>query len=220
MVTQMKSKYMVVSQLNIRFSMSTYILFILATFITFSPNHAQADAKTLAPNLDISVEKLSENAPGLYGYKLQYIVPVPVTAYWRFKTDFDSNIQTKNSAITEHRFIDSESNYVITENRFAAAPGIRFIWKTTVIADEYKLKFKLLNVEESRHQFHFGSIKISPAGNHTIVTQRAFFNFDGASFWVNYPWYGGMKSTLTTVAKWEQDAAKLYMPGSKKSTFR
>ena len=48
------------------------------------------------------------------------------------------------------------------------------------------------------------------AGKHTLVTQIAYFNFTGASLWVNYPWYGGMKSTLTGVAEWEQNTALKY----------
>jgi len=48
---------------------------------------------------------------------------------------------------------------------------------------------------------------LSPAGDYTQVTQTAYFDFAGASLWVKYPWYGGMKSTLTKMVKWEQSVA-------------
>jgi hypothetical protein len=80
----------------------------------------------------------------------------------------------------------------------------------TVIPESYRLEFKLLNAEDCRHDFHYGTIQLNPAGNHTKITQIAYFNFVGASLWVKYPWYGGMKSTLTKVAKWEQKMALRY----------
>ena len=78
------------------------------------------------------------------------------------------------------------------------------------VPDKFNLRFELPNHRACRHDFHHGSIQLSPAGNNTKVTQTAYFNFRGASLWVRYPWYGGMKSTLTRVAKWEQKPASEY----------
>jgi hypothetical protein len=144
---------------------------------------------------------------GGYGYKLQYYVPAPIDVFWQFKTDFDSDVLLSNAELIEHRLVRKDDKIVITENRYATAPGLRFLWQTTVIAEEFRLEFKLMNPEDCRHDFHYGVIQLSPAGNHTKVTQTAFFDFVGASVWVRYPWYGGMKSTLTKVAEWERKIA-------------
>lgn len=186
-------------------------LVTLTLFIFSWANNTQAEAKSLPPNLEISVLKLSDEKAGFFGYKLQYIVPVPIDVYWRFKTDFDNEIISTSAAIAEHKFIRSVGNNYYTENRFSASPGTRFVWQTTVYYNKYHLEFRLVNAKEIRHEFHFGSIQLSPAGKNTFVTQRAYFNFRGASFWVRYPWYGGMKSTLTSVAKWEQKTARKHM---------
>jgi len=157
----------------------------------------------------IFIEKISTgvNANGGYGYKLQYYVAAPIDVFWPFKINFDSEILTTNNELIEHRLVRVEDNRVVTENRYAIAPGLIFLWQTTVIEEKYRLEFKLLNAEDCRHDYHYGVIQLSPAGTYTKVTQTAFFNFVGASMWVRYPWYGGMKSTLTNVAEWEQKMA-------------
>jgi hypothetical protein len=137
-------------------------------------------------------------------------VPVPITVRWRFKTDFWSDILLTNKEIIEHRVVESTNKGVITENRYAAAPGLKFLWHTTVFGAQYRLDFRLLNTEDWRHDFHYGTIQLSPHGSHTRVTQTAYFNFRGASLWIKYPWYGGMKSTLSKMAKWEQKTALRY----------
>jgi len=38
-----------------------------------------------------------------------------------------------------------------------------------------------------------------------IVTQTAYFDFFGATLWMNYPWYGGMRHYLNYTARWEQE---------------
>lgn len=88
----------------------------------------------------------------------------------------------------------------------------KIFWQTTVIPELYRLEFKLLNAEDCRHDFQHGTIQLTPAGSYTKIPQVAFFNFAGASVWVKCPWYGGMKSTLTKMAKWEQKAASRYKP--------
>ena len=167
--------------------------------------HAYATESAI--NDQISIEAFNYDVNRGYGYKLQYQVAAPIDVFWRFKTDFDSDFVLSNDELLEHRFVKTEGNSVITENRYAAAPSLRFLWQTTAYPKQYRLEFELLNAEDCRHDFHYGSIQLSPAGDHTKVTQIAFFNFRGASLWVKYPWYGGMKSLLTKVARWERQSA-------------
>ena len=155
---------------------------------------------------DISMERVSAPSGG-YGYRLRYYIPAPIDVFWRFKTDFDNDVLLTNEELIEHRLVESFDNSVITENRYATAPGLKFLWQTNVISDELRLEFKLLNNEDCRHDFLYGVIELSPAGIYTQVTQTAFFNFVGASLWVKYQWYGGMESTLTKMVRWEQKVA-------------
>ena len=143
-------------------------------------------------------------------YRLEYHVNAPIHAFWNFKTDFNSDILLSSKDVIEHRIVSFSNKGVVTENRYAAAPGLRFRWETTVVAQDYRLEYKLLNPEDCRHDFHFGTIQLSPAGDFTKVTQTAHFDFTGAALWMKYPWYGGMKSTLTTLVKWEQKIALKY----------
>jgi hypothetical protein len=148
----------------------------------------------------------SPNGSG-YGYRLEYYVQAPIDAFWKFKTDFDSEVLLTSDELVGHRLIKIDGNDVYTENRYASAPELKFLWKTTVIKDRYRLAFELMNAEDCRHDFHHGFIQLTPAGRYTKVIQTAFFDFAGAALWVRYPWYGGMKYTLTRVAKWEQRVA-------------
>ena len=178
---------------------------IIALMMLISAGHAGITASSIYDQ--ISVREIASDGNGGYGYKLQYYVPAPIDVFWQFKTDFDSDVLLSNTELIEHRLVSKDDNIVVTENRYATAPGLRFLWQTTIIADKYRLEFELLNAEDCRHDFHYGAIQLSQADNHTKVTQTAFFDFVGASLWVSYPWYGGMKSTLTKVAKWEQKIA-------------
>ena len=170
-----------------------------------------AYAESLPTNEEISVARVSPDEKGGYGYRLQYYVAAPINALWRFKTDFENDFLLTNNQLVGHRFILAADKRVVTENRYASAPQLRFLWQTTIHADYYRLEFKLLNAKDCRHEFHYGTIQLSPAGNFTKVTQTAFFSFSGASVWVRYPWNGGMRSTLTKSAEWEQRMAKRIM---------
>ncbi len=182
---------------------------LIFTLMLLSTNgYADKDKRTIPGK--ILVERIPYDTNEGYGYKLQYVVPAPIGAFWLFKTDFTSDILLTNGEILDHRVVQKIGNGVITENRYAFAPGMRFRWKTTVIADQYRLEFELLNAKDTRHDFHFGSIQLTAVGNYTVVTQIARFNFMGASLWVKYPWYGGMKYTLTKNARWEQNVASRY----------
>jgi hypothetical protein len=158
----------------------------------------------------IVLEKLTSNLDSGYGYKLQYVVPVPIQTFWQFKPDFAGDLLLTNDELIGHRLVKTVDNAVITENRYASAPQLKFLWQTTVHPEHSRLDFKLLNPTDCRHDFHYGSIQLTSKGQNTLVTQIAYFDFTGASLWVSYPWYGGMKSTLTKVAKWEQKTALKY----------
>ena len=157
---------------------------------------------------EIYLEKIFDHPDRGYGYKLEYHVTVSIDVLWRFKTDFKNAKIVDGAELIEHRLIKTVGNRVLTENRFASAPRLKFLWQTTVFPEQYRLEFVLQNAKDCRHDFHYGSIQLSPAGNNTKVTQIAYFNFTGASFWVRYPWYGGMKSTLTRTARLEQTLAE------------
>ena len=164
---------------------NTFILLSVTTiFLMLLSAVGHADTTHSSVHDKVLLERVSSEANGGYGYKLQYYVAAPIEAFWIFKTDFDSEILLSSDELIGHRLVKTNGNRVITENRYATAPGIRFLWQTTVIPEQYRLEFKLLNAEDCRHDFHHGTIQLSPAGSYTKVTQIAFFDFAGASLWV------------------------------------
>lgn len=138
------------------------------------------------------------------GYKLVYMVAVPLETYWNFKTDFKSDFMLSNKFITEHHLVKYENNVAITEIIFTTKPGVRFRWQTICSPDTHRLDFELLNPNECGQKFHYGNIQLEDFGEHTKVTHIAYFDFIGAALWMNYPWYGGMKHYLQYTASWEQ----------------
>ena len=38
-----------------------------------------------------------------------------------------------------------------------------------------------------------------------LEIQNRYFDFFGATLWMNYPWYGGMRHYLHYTARWEQE---------------
>ena len=190
-------------------AVNAYILVVLV-LLTMPAKSVQAGSEKILFDERINLRRVVPEKEDGFGYVLQYYVSAPIEAFWRFKTDFNSEILLTSDELVGHRLVEWDGNNVTTENRYATAPGLRFLWQTTVIPNQHRLEFKLLNPEDCRHSYHFGSIQLSPAGNYTKVTQTAIFDFRGASLWVKYPWYGGMKHTLTKVAKWEQKMAEKY----------
>ena len=138
------------------------------------------------------------------GYKLIYLVDAPLEIFWKFKTDFDNEFLLSNELIHSHRLVSQNGNVVVTENRYASKPGVVFRWQTTVLPDQQLLKFILLNPQECGQKYHSGYIQLERLEQKTKVVQVAYFDFFGASFWVRYPYYGGMKHFLNHTAKWEQ----------------
>ena len=138
------------------------------------------------------------------GYKLVYMVNAPLGTYWKFKTDFKNDFLLTNKLITEHRLVALKNNVAITENVYATKPGVKFRWRTKTFPDRHRLDFELQNPKECGQKFHYGHIQLEAAGTHTKVTQVAYFDFFGATLWMNYPWYGGMNYYLHYTARWEQ----------------
>lgn len=178
---------------------------LLALCGTVLPPNAGMSGTPQPPNVpEPAIRLIKPEQRGGKAYELVYYIPVPADIYWRFKTDFDNAFLTDSELIEEHRFIRRERNVVITEERYSFDPDTAYRWQTIVYSEEQRLEFTLLNPEECGQKFHYGSIEIQPEGRTTKVTQVAYFDFFGASFWVHYPWSGGMRDILLTTADWER----------------
>ena len=138
------------------------------------------------------------------GYKLVYLVDAPLDIYWKFKTDFDNEFLLSNKYIKSHRVVSRRGNTVITENEYTTKPKVIFRWQTDVIAERHLLNFILLNPGQCGQNYHYGHIQMEALGPRTKVIQVAYFDFFGVSFWVGYPFYGGMSYFLKYTAAWEQ----------------
>ena len=86
----------------------------LATFVIVMMLTPTVDADPVTMPLDrrISIETVLPDANGGFGYKLEYYVPSPIEAVWRFKTDFDSDILLTNGELIGHRLVKSFGNSV------------------------------------------------------------------------------------------------------------
>ena len=151
------------------------------------------------------IYKLDTVDPAGKGYKLVYMVAAPLAVYWKFKTDFENDFLLTNKLIREHRLIAYKNNVAITESIYTTKPEVRFRWRTISFPAIHRLNFELQNPKECGQKFHHGHIQLEAAGDHTIVTQTAYFEFFGATLWMNYPWYGGMRHYLNYTARWEQE---------------
>ena len=168
-----------------------------------------------SPKLEPDIDQLKQGKANIYkldpeysagkGYKLVYMVAVPLDVYWKFKTDFENDFLLTNKLIAEHHLVTHKDNVAITENIYATKPGVRFRWRTISFPDIHRLNFELQNPKECGQTFHYGHIQLEAAGSHTIVTQTAYFDFFGATLWMNYPWYGGMRHYLNYTVRWEQE---------------
>jgi len=137
-------------------------------------------------------------------YRMVYSVDVPLDVFWRFKTDFDNDFLVSNKYILSHVLIKKTNSIVVTENRYTSSPDVTFRWQTRLYPDQYRLDFKLLNPHACGQKFHYGHIQAENSHEKTRVTQVAYFDFFGASLWVNFPWAGGMNAFLSETATWEQ----------------
>lgn len=154
---------------------------------------------------DPVIDKLKPERTDGAGYKLIYSVDVPPEVFWKFKTDFENKFVLSNKFIRNHRLVGRNGNEVVTEAEYTNKPKAIFRWQTTLLPDQYQLKFVLLNPEECGQKYHYGYVQLEALGSGTRVTQVAYFDFFGVSLWVNYPLYGGMSHFLKYMAHWEQE---------------
>jgi hypothetical protein len=157
---------------------------------------------------ELLIYKLQPEQKDGLGYRMIYWVEAPLEVFWKFKIDFNNDFVVSNKDIKLHRFVRLSGNMVITENEYASKPGKIFRWQTTVLSERHRLEFKLLNPKESGQKFHYGYIQLEAVGERTKVTQVAYFDFWGVFWWVNYPFYGGMKYYLKRTAHWEQQTIR------------
>jgi hypothetical protein len=155
---------------------------------------------------DPVISKLKPEQSEGRGYQLVYTVNAPVEVTWDFKTDFASQVLMTNKLIRSHRLVSRNQDEVVTETVYDNKPAMTFKWQTTLFPEQHLLKFVLLNPEECGQKFHHGYIQLEAVDAGTRVTQVAYFDFFGVSFWVNYPFSGGMSHFLKYTANWEQQA--------------
>ena len=153
---------------------------------------------------DPIITKLKPERAHGRGFKLEFLVNAPLDVFWSFKTNFDNDLLHNNKYITSHKLVSREENLVITETEYSYKPGKVFKWQTTVFPEQNLLKYELLNPEECGQKYHYGYIQLEAEGIGTRSTQVDYFDFFGATFWVNYPFRGGMSEFLKYIARWEQ----------------
>jgi hypothetical protein len=198
--------------MRIRLLMWAFVALFFAAIPTFaseSSNAEPSDEELLGGKAFIT--KLNPQKQPGRGYKLVFVVEAPIDVFWKFKTDFDNDFLLDNKFIKSHQLLNRRGNVVVTEDLFSEdlhthRPRAKFRWQTTLSLDRYRLDFVLLNPEQCGQRFHYGYIQLEAIGHKTKVTQIAYFDFFGVSFWVNYPWYGGMMDFLKYTARWEQEA--------------
>ena len=171
-----------------------------------SPMNKSVDSESSSEDT-ITIERIAPERSSGQGYRLAYHVDVPLDAYWKFKIDFDNDFLIKNKYIRDHRLILQNADMAITETKYTFGPDVFFRWQTTIHPKLRSLDFILLNPEQCRQRYQYGTIQLEPEGNGTRVIQKAYFDFLGASFWAYYPWQGGMRDFLTYTAEWEQKTA-------------
>ena len=94
---------------------NTLFLATLLIMMITMPVHAEPETKPMDKR--ISIEKVFPDANGGFGYVLEYYVPAPIEAVWRFKTDFTSEILLTSAELVGHRLVRSVGNSVITDCR-------------------------------------------------------------------------------------------------------
>ncbi len=191
--------------LRLKFS-SILLVIVFAANALPSETSAAEPTQSQGFNSDLVLIKLRPEGKAGRGYKLIYLIDAPLDVVWGFKTDFDNQYLLRNKYINSHRFVSRNQNEVVTENEYSNKPELKFKWQTTLFPDRHLLNYVLLNPEECGQKYHHGSIQLEAVGNRTRVTQVAYFNFFGVSFWVGYPFRGGMSYFLEYTAVWEQQA--------------
>ena len=157
------------------------------------------------PHGDPVIEKLKPESKGGRGFELTYSVDASPDVFWKFKTDFDNPLLLRNKFINSHRLVSHVDNVVITETEYSHRSRAVFRWQTTVFPEQHLLRYELLNPEECGQKYHYGYIQLEALDYGTRVNQVTYFDFFGASVWVNYPFKGGMTQVLDYTARWEQE---------------
>lgn len=158
----------------------------------------------IAESGPVRIQRIAPERSGGNAYRLVYRVNVPIALYWTFKTDFDNSFLIDNKFIIDHHFISQNGKSTITETQYTYQPGIFFRWQTRLFPERFRLEFSLLNPEQCKQKYHHGYIQLESEGKTTRVTQVAYFDFWGATFWAYNPWRGGMQDFLSYTARWEQ----------------
>ena len=158
----------------------------------------------IAESGPVRIQRIAPERSGGNAYRLVYRVNVPIAVYWKFKTDFDNSFLIDNKFIVDHHFISQNGKTAITETQYTYQPGFYFRWQTRLFPERYRLEFRLLNPEQCKQKYHHGYIQLESEGQTTRVTQVAYFDFWGATFWAYNPWRGGMQDFLSYTARWEQ----------------
>ena len=182
---------------------------VLAAILLVSSGIASEDSlpahsKEQFLNSDPVITKLKPEKAHGRGFKLVYSVEASLDVFWRYKTDFDTQLILGNKFISSHRLVSREGDVVITETVSSDKPKDVFKWQTTVFPERNLLEYVLLNPEECGQKYHYGYVQMEALDIGTRVTQVAYFDFFGASLWVNYPFKGGMSQFLKYTAQWEQ----------------
>ena len=182
-----------------------FVLSSILVAVLFTPGTSATEPDG-QPSSGISpvIIKLKPERKTGRGYELTYLIDAPIDIVWKFKTDFDNKFLLSNKFFISHRLVSRDQDGVVTENVYSNKPKATFRWRTSLSADRHLLEFALLNPEECGQKYHYGHIQLEAAGAGTRVTQVAYFDFFGVSFWVNYPFSGGMSSFLKYTAAWEQ----------------
>ena len=190
---------------NFRFGLCGVLVTTLCVFSVLASGTPAAESdEQKNSDYDTVIIKLKPERKTGRGYRLSYLIDAPIDVVWKFKTDFDNQFLLSNRYFTSHRVLSQHRNEVVTENEYSNKPGLKFRWRTTLSPGQHLLEFILLNPEECGQKYHYGHIQLEAVGGRTRVTQVAYFDFFGVSFWVNYPFPGGMSSFLKYTAAWEQ----------------
>jgi hypothetical protein len=185
---------------------------ILLTTAPSAAGNVQVDGDGSAAIEKTTIYRLKPSEKGGSAVKLVYFVRVPVETFWKFKTDFQSDLLLTNKYIASNRFVYSANNMVVTETRYTNTPDIVFRWQTMVYPSIHRLNYVLLNPEDCGQRFNYGFIKIEAVGSGTRVTHSSYFDFFGASLWAGLPGPIGMEAFLRYTARWEQETIMRLLP--------
>lgn len=195
------------SRRNLKLRRAMMAIRILTVLVAVNLAAAPAKSSDCSSEHPAVIERQEHTAGDGQGYAMTYCVPLPLEAYWRFKTNFDNDFLTSNPHITAHHFIGRKGDVVVTENRYAHNTKRLFRWQTVMQPNAYRLSFELQNPDDAGQEFHFGTIQLADYGQYTMVHQTAQFKFDGDALWAFYPWRGGMRSFLQSFVTWERQTA-------------